>query len=122
MAWVADFTFVGDITVASVPDTPGVMAACFKSMDNKTGVIDHALIVWSPTSNATILPRVTLPVSGDACPVTPPSSNVRVVIPVAPLLRGNVSSAPVDSSGFTAVTVSEMPTIILASSAQPSTY
>lgn len=111
MAWVSNYTFVADVELG--PSAPGAMAACFKSTNATTGALSHALIVWSPTANATVLRDASVPVSGDACPVASPSSSVYSVVPMEPLVRGNVSTVSVDSSGIAIISISEMPTLIL---------
>ena len=109
MAWVANYSYVGDVNVAPL----GVMSTCFKKTNVTSGSIAYALIIWSPTSNATVLRGAEVSVTSTACPVASPGANVAVVVPTEPLLRGNATSTPVDSVGAIRVDISEMPTLVL---------
>lgn len=108
-SWLSEHVFVGDVAVPG-----GAMATCFR-----TPAGGFALVAWSPTSAAIELPGTALPIAGAACPVAAAGAAVQVVVPQAPLPRGNVTAAAAGADGTLVLTVTEMPTLVLPAAARP---
>jgi hypothetical protein len=119
LGWLGQYIFASVLTVPGAPAT--VRAYCHKrATDASTGgVARHAIVVWSTTAEAFVTPGVRIPVDTAACAVSAGGATVQVMTPTALFEYGVTAPAAVLAGGLVAVTVTELPVVLLSASAQP---
>jgi len=117
LSWVGNYTYGAPVAVPGAPAT--VQALCFTGLAGAMGVAGRAaIVIWSTTSSAAIIPNVAVPVTGALCNVAQGAASVKLMTPADTLIYGTTSAVPV-SNGAAAITVTELPVVLLYSLSMP---